>query len=64
MSTEEDEVGSPFQQCIQSATVPVADGLFPKSERWRSEARCLRDVGCGGPDVDEMKLLQPFYTQY
>lgn len=55
---------SPFQQCIRLASVLVADGLFPKCERWRDVARCLRDVGCGGPDVDEMKSLQPFYAQY
>lgn len=60
VSTEEDETELPFQQCIRLASVPVADGLFPKNEIWRDVARCLRDGGCGGSDVDETKLLQPF----
>jgi hypothetical protein len=63
VSIGEDEVESPFQQYIRLASVPVADGLFPKSERWRDVARCLPD---GGPDSDavEMKSLQSFYAQF
>ena len=55
---------SPSQQCIQLAIVPVADGLFPKSERRRDVALRLRAGGCGGSGVDGTKLLQSFYTQY
>jgi hypothetical protein len=61
MSAEGDEVESPFQQCIQLASVPVVDVLFPTSERWQDVAGCPRDVGCGEPDAHEMmKGLRPF----
>lgn len=65
MNAEGDEVESPFQQCIQLASVPVVDESFPTSERWQDVAGCPRDVGCIEPDAHEMmKGLRPFSSVY
>jgi hypothetical protein len=61
---EEDEVGSPFQRCIQLASVPVVRVFFPTSERWQDVAGCLRGVPCGEPGAHELKGLQPFSSVY